>query len=110
MPGEDVPSSSFLEKIHFDKIVHFGMFAVIVLLSGLAIFRHKKNVSPRILASLIFLAATFGFMIELLQKYYAIGRSFDLFDLLADTLGAIAGAIALKLAIHWWYKPKTGEK
>ncbi|GEP92320.1 VanZ like family protein [Chitinophaga terrae (ex Kim and Jung 2007)] len=110
MPGDDVPSSSFLEKIHFDKIVHFGMFAGVVFLTGWGIFKHRKHISGTTLIALVVFAASFGLAIEFIQKYWAIGRSFDLFDLLADSLGAVFGAGFLRLFINWWFKPRSAGK
>ncbi|RFS22477.1 VanZ family protein [Chitinophaga silvatica] len=109
MPGDDVPTNSFLEKIHFDKVVHFGMFGGIVFLIALGIFWQKQKVTNLTLFLLVVLAALYGFAIELMQKYWAVGRSFDLYDLLADTLGAIGGAVFFKLVIHW-YKTKNSKK
>lgn len=105
MPGDDVPSNSFLEKIHFDKIVHFGLFGGIVFLISLGIYWQKQFVSNKTLIWLVIISAAYGFAIELIQKYWAIGRSFDMYDLLADTLGAIGGVVAFKLFSHWWLKP-----
>jgi glycopeptide antibiotics resistance protein len=110
MPGDDVPSNSFLEKIHFDKIVHFGMFAGVVFLAGWGIFKDRKQVSGATLIALVMFAAGFGLAIEFIQKYWAIGRSFDLFDLLADSLGAIFGAGFLRLFINWITNHRTSGK
>jgi VanZ family protein len=97
LPGKDVPSNSFLDKIHFDKIVHFGLFGGIVLFLSMAIYRHNKSISSLTLFLLVVTAAAYGLAIEFIQKYWVVGRSFDMYDVLADTLGAIAGIWAFKI-------------
>ncbi|MFY0252754.1 VanZ family protein [Chitinophaga sp. 30R24] len=106
MPGKDIPSNSFLEQVHFDKVVHFGLFGGIVLLLSLGIFWQKKYISPLTLTLLIIVAASYGLAIEFIQKYWAVDRSFDLYDALADTLGAIAGVWAFKLIRYYFFSKK----
>ena len=97
LPGNDIPSNSFFEKVHFDKIVHFCLFGGIVLLLSLAIYRQKKYISPATLVILVIMAASYGLAIEFIQKYWAVGRSFDMYDVIADSLGAIAGVWMFKV-------------
>ena len=97
LPGNDIPSNSFFEKVHFDKIVHFCLFGGIVLLLSLAIYRQKKYISPATLVILVIMAASYGLAIEFIQKYWAVGRSFDMYDVIADSLGAIAGVWMFKI-------------
>ncbi|WP_143309843.1 VanZ family protein [Chitinophaga vietnamensis] len=97
LPGKDIPTTPFLEKIHFDKFVHFGLFGGIVFFFSLAIYQKKKYVSAGTLLLFVVLSAAYGVAIEFIQKYWAIDRSFDLYDALADTLGAIAGVWVFKL-------------
>ncbi|MBC9931341.1 VanZ family protein [Chitinophaga qingshengii] len=104
LPGKDIPSNSFFEKVHFDKIVHFGLFGGIVLFLSLGVYWHQKKISSGILFLFVVLAAFYGFVIELIQKYWAIGRSFDMYDVLADTLGAIAGVFVFKLVRYLFFK------
>jgi glycopeptide antibiotics resistance protein len=103
LPGKDIPSNSFFEFVHFDKIVHFGLFGGIVLFLALGIYWQKKHISPLTLLILVICAASYGLAIEFIQKYWAIGRSFDIYDVMADTLGAIAGVWVFKLARHLFF-------
>ena len=102
LPGKDIPSSSFLDKIHFDKIVHFCLFGGIVFLISLGIYWQKKLISPLTLLLLVIGTAGYGLAIEYIQKYWVVGRSFDMYDVLADTLGAIAGVWGFKLFRRWF--------
>lgn len=103
LPGNDIPTNSFLEKIHFDKFVHFGLFGGIVLFLSLGIYWQKKHISPLTLLLLVFVAAGYGLAIEFIQKYWAISRSFDMYDVVADTLGAIAGVWVFKLVRYLFF-------
>lgn len=107
MPGKDVPTNSFFEKVHFDKFVHFGLFGGIVLFLSLGVYWQRKRVSPFILLFFVFLSATYGIAIEFIQKYWAIGRSFDLYDVLADTLGAIAGVVVFRIVVKYFFKKQA---
>ncbi|MET3875534.1 MULTISPECIES: VanZ family protein [Chitinophaga] len=103
LPGKDIPSNSFLDRIHFDKFVHFCLFGGIVLFLSLAIYWQKKHISTTTLVLLVLLAAGYGLAIEFIQKYWAIGRSFDMYDLVADTLGAIAGVWVFKIVVYLFF-------
>ena len=107
LPGKDIPSNSFFEKVHFDKIVHFCLFVGIVLLLSLAVYRQKRHISPGTLVMFVIIAAGYGLAIEFIQKYWAVGRSFDMYDVIADSLGAIAGVWLFKIARHLFFSGKN---
>ena len=96
LPGKDIPKISFLEEISFDKVVHMGMFSVLVVLfcwpfykSGLS---SEKKIKYFIIIAL--LGSAWGYTTELIQKFWvAIGRTYDLFDWAADSIGALIGYI-----------------
>ncbi|MCW3462736.1 VanZ family protein [Chitinophaga nivalis] len=106
MPGNDIPTNSFFQKIHFDKIVHFGLFGGIVLFFSLAIYWQKKHIKGITLFFFVLMAAIYGLAIEFIQKYWAINRSFDIIDVVADTLGAIAGVWVFKLVVRLFFRKK----
>jgi len=93
MPGEDVPSVGFLDKIYFDKWVHAGLFGGLVFLIAYPFI--KANISTKkLLIKIGILCVLYGIIIEFLQKYVAINRDFDMKDVLADATGCLLGAIA----------------
>ncbi|MEC5148131.1 VanZ family protein [Chitinophaga sp. 212800010-3] len=106
LPGKDIPSNSFFQAVHFDKIVHFGMFGGVVLFLALGIYWLKHRISSTTLFILVLCSACYGLAIEFIQKYWAIGRSFDMYDVLADTLGAIAGVWVFKLTRYLFFTEK----
>lgn len=92
MPGSEVPEVSWLDKIpHFDKLVHIGIFGGLTFLFCLPYFKPKmpfqQKVNHFIRVSLA--AIVWGFAVELIQKFFVPGRSFDLVDWAADTVGIL---------------------
>ena len=81
-----------------DKVVHFIMFGG---LTGTYIFdRHRigKTLTLRGALSCAILSTLLGILIELLQGY--TGRSSDIYDGIADTLGAFV-AVPVCIWLHW---------
>ena len=87
-------SSSPLFFPCFDKLVHCGLFFVLVILCCNGFIRQlSTGVLPYKSIILITLAAIiYGGLIELLQNYFFTWRSGDWNDLFADTIGASMGA------------------
>ena len=89
LPGSALPKENWLDKIYFDKWVHFGLFAMLVFLWRFSFPSHSTFSNWAILL----LALSYGFSVEFIQKFWIPGRSFDLTDVAADMTGAIAGLI-----------------
>ncbi len=86
-----VPSIPSDAPLYFDKILHFGAFAV---LTGLTLFA-----MPRIKLTFIFAWLTvYGGMIEAGQGLMNWGRTASLFDLMANIVGT---GVILGLWIVW---------
>ena len=86
IPGKSLPE---LPALHFDKVIHALIYAV---LGGLSYLGFPVTVSRRlgVLAAAL-LATLFGASDEFHQLFVA-GRSADLLDLLADGVGSLLGA------------------
>lgn len=93
LPGSSIPSEKWLDAIWFDKWVHIGMFAVMVFLWCWVVVNTKLTSTKFIPVFLwITLAAiAYGVIMEFVQLYFIVGRSFDLKDMLADSIGAAIG-------------------
>lgn len=103
-PGSDIPKVGWLDKIkNFDKVVHAGLFGGLTFLFCLPYFNfpfsyyQKTNHFIRIsLAAIIW-----GITIEFLQRFFVPGRSFDLADWIADSIGVlIAFWVCRKIVKH----------
>jgi len=86
-----------VKVIGSDKVVHFLFYSVFVVLWSLT----KKQTYFKINYSLliVFVAIVFGIIIEILQGVLTKTRQADFYDVLANSLGAIVGFIAL-----YWVK------
>lgn len=94
MPGKDIPQSGLFFK-NFDKVVHVGIFGLLALLFCWPFYKtsatNQKKIRYFIIIAL--LTSAFGYSIELIQKYWAEGRGYDLMDWLADSAGALGAFI-----------------
>ncbi|MBK7692485.1 MAG: VanZ family protein [Bacteroidetes bacterium] len=86
MPGRDLPKVNLFDN--FDKVVHFTFFAVFFGLWFLITSKSTKYALVIIVISIFY-----GFSIEYYQLYCVAGRGFDVWDGVADGLGALCG---------WW--------
>lgn len=96
IPGRDVPSLTIFQ---YDKLVHFGIFA---LLSFLFLLQMKQpTLKKRGLYT--FLACTaYGYFVEIMQgSGITEGRAFDHLDALADGIGAILGVLIFFAMKHF---------
>jgi VanZ family protein len=82
-PGKDLPKLHLFDNI--DKVIHFVFFFVFALLWAMVLFSKKNNVLISIVVAIFY-----GVFIELYQKYFVAGRSFDVWDIVADAIGAIS--------------------
>ena len=89
MPGKDVPEVDMFQIPQFDKLVHTGMFGMLTLLFCLPYFRSSmnSNAKKRIFLRVALMMAAWGLLIEVIQKYFVPGRSFEWLDWLADNVG-----------------------
>lgn len=89
LPGRDIPKVNMFE--HFDKVVHFTFFMVFFILWFLYFGITKRNAFIIILTAFMY-----GFAIEFYQRYCVVGRSFDVWDGVADGIGAVLGWLVMR--------------
>lgn len=92
-PGQVFPDSDWLIQINFDKLVHFGIFSVQVFLACWGYKDRNAQATSFLLPFLLFtgLAISFGIVIEFLQDGYIPNRTFQVGDIVADSLGSAIG-------------------
>lgn len=97
IPGNNIPKTPFLAIPHFDKLVHFGIFAVFAFLLnyGLSkqssVFCQKYQYTIALLIGVIYSAAT-----ELLQYIFISVRTGEFWDFMANTIGCMLGVLVFK--------------
>lgn len=82
---------SWLSNINIengDKVVHAALFFIFVLLLYFSGWAQKK-------IGLFFIPFLFGTLIEFLQDYLGWGRTFDLWDILGNTIGILLGCFII---------------
>jgi VanZ family protein len=86
LPGSAFPQESWFDKVYLDKWIHVGIFFTLAFIWLWALRYQAPN---KILIFLIL----YGLSVEVIQGLFISNRSFDLFDLLSDTIGSVAGIL-----------------
>jgi len=86
-----IPARSVTEKFslipYIDKLIHFILFGIFAILWGKVSLKEHDN--KYYSSHLIFIAGTlYSVILELLQQLPFIDRTFDYYDILANTAGA----------------------
>jgi VanZ family protein len=95
-PSDKIPD--FHLFLHADKVIHFCMYAGLsfFLIPALLI---DKNYKRSYMYSLI-ISVFVGAIMEYFQLVFAIGRSVEFFDLVANIIGSIAGISIYQLTFR----------
>lgn len=97
LPPGNIPKTGLFSIPHFDKLVHFALFAIwgLMLFAG---FRKQRPGSlfqrnPALLA--VATGFIYAILTELLQHFCLTGRQGSYFDVLADLFGTVFGVLVL---------------
>lgn len=111
MPAKDIPSSSILERIHFDKFVHFTLFGTLVALWTIPYAaRHTTTQNTRFFLLVCLGACLFGAGMEIVQLKFTKDRDYENGDIVADSLGAIVFMIVSMIWVKAVRKKELKEK
>ncbi len=91
LPGNRFPKSHLFDIPYFDKWVHIGMFCTLCFLYSFPIVHFSISESKKKywFRMILFLGIIYGVLMEFVQKYWAINRSFDIMDMVADAIGCL---------------------
>ncbi len=97
--GNKFPETNLGDIPYFDKIVHIALFAISAWLFIMGYGINK--ITCKFIRANVWLIVTmhivYGIIMEFVQKYWVPYRSFEIQDIIADTLGVFLGtAIALR--------------
>ena len=103
LPGSCFPTvKTFWEWLGPDKIVHLLMFGTLAFLIpfGYRCDYVQWDIAyrKRLLWLSLLIAAAYGGLTELLQRYVFIGRSGSLYDFYADVIGCVLGVFIFKMS------------
>ena len=96
LPGDDLPKADdWMSTIYFDKWIHAGLFAI---LSFLFMFPVGKSDLPKkekwnLVFKIALSASIWGITTEFIQKYFIVGRAFDILDWVADSVGVLIAMV-----------------
>ena len=103
LPGDSFPDiATFWEWLQPDKIVHVFVFAVLsfaMLYDARTQYLQSKRRYIYAIAAVVG-TAFFGLLTEVLQYYVFIGRSGNVYDVLADCAGAIIGWVLFNWVVQ----------
>ena len=88
LPGSSLPKENWFDAIYLDKWIHVFLFMILILLW----LKAFPGYSSRLYILLVIFAILYGIIIELSQEIFVVNRSMDVYDILADPAGVIAGA------------------
>ena len=87
LPGSAIPHENWFSKVYLDKWVHVTLFSILVFLWRSAFQLPWRGYN----LMLLLLAAGYGIGVEYVQEAWVPNRSFDVYDILADITGSVAG-------------------
>jgi VanZ family protein len=91
IPGTELPKVTWSTKIWLDKWVHIFLFLVLVWFWCRAYKSIEKIIAKKTFIAITVLSIFYGVIMEIIQQYFIPFRSFDVGDMIADSIGAIAG-------------------
>jgi VanZ family protein len=102
LPGKMLPDESNLGIPQLDKYVHIFLFGSFVFLwSFYYAFKMEKRISNNSISiRALIIACLYGITMEFVQKYFIPNRDFDLYDILADIIGALGGFFIFRASVY----------
>jgi VanZ family protein len=98
LPGNMLPNENHMTIPNLDKIVHMILFGSFVFLWSFyfAAKDPKKDKSGNRSLRMLIIACLYGIVMEFVQKYLIPNRDFDLYDIVADVAGSVAGYFVVR--------------
>lgn len=92
MPGKNMPDTGIWNFLTFDKFAHFFCFSVLVFLLIIGLTKQHTYMLLRFRAVKysLMIGIGYGFLVESIQAFVP-DRTFELGDLLANTIGCFLG-------------------
>jgi VanZ family protein len=109
-PGYDLPKvDKWMIQISYDKLIHVGLFSIMAFLFMYPLMKSSLSRQQKwqYCIKIALSTAIWGLGTELIQKFFVPSRSFDLTDLLGDSIGAL---LALIFCRKYYLKQSSPEK
>jgi VanZ family protein len=104
IPGNMLPKEEKTFIPNLDKLVHATLFGSFVFLWSIyfATRKEKNNHSNSRFVLILIIACLYGVATELMQKYLIPNRDYDIYDIMADSIGAVLGFLFVLLTVKWF--------
>ena len=90
LPASEIPKDRLLN----DKVIHVLLHLILIIIWLAYYYVYNKwNLSFKNLSVILILFFFYGIIIESLQQLFLSSRHADIFDILANTMGSIIGAL-----------------
>jgi VanZ family protein len=87
IPGDALPKTNLVSIPYFDKLVHIGLFAILCAFW----LKARENRNKTMDAIVVLATIAYGVAMEFVQRDFVANRSFDVVDIIADSVGAMLG-------------------
>jgi VanZ family protein len=103
-PAKEMPSTPDWQLLAFDTAAHAGVFAVLAVLSWVALRQQRRwpALAQQPVVPVLVGCVLFGGLIEVLQYLMAVGRQAEWSDLAGDSLGALLALLVVSGGWRWW--------
>ena len=99
-PGDDIPKSFIINIPFADKIIHFFLYFLLVILILLGYLRKSKTIlTVRKFFFAFSISLLYGILLEVLQNLIFVMRSAELLDIAANAAGSFIGLLAFNYII-----------
>jgi VanZ family protein len=101
--GSHFPKNDWLHGMHIDKIVHGIIYFIqfILFAKGSLYYANRTEVPARIVEGYLLICGIVGALIEYLQSNFSNNRTFDVWDMAANVVGAIIASFLYERICKW---------
>ncbi|RYY21596.1 MAG: M20/M25/M40 family metallo-hydrolase [Cytophagaceae bacterium] len=105
-PAQEMPKTPDWQVVAFDTAAHAGVFAVLAVLSWVALRQQRRwpVLAQRAAWVVLVGCVLFGGLIEILQYLMHVGRQAEWSDLGGDSLGAALALLLVSGGWRWWQR------
>ena len=91
LPGSTIPKYPWLATIYADKWIHVFLFFMLCFLFAFPFrsSRYSGDQRKKWFLLIICCGITYGVVMEFVQKYWVANRSFEIWDIAADSTGCL---------------------
>ncbi|MDB4174390.1 VanZ family protein [Bacteroidia bacterium] len=92
LPASAFKKFTFDSLSQLDKLIHLILYVVFVMLWALSL---KRVLTIKEKLVLLLVSVAYGVLIEVLQSAMALGRAYDIDDIIANTAGCFLGILLM---------------